>query len=80
MQRLRCHADVNAKNGAGSTPLILAARNGRNDFVSMLLENGADPDAADNDGRIAMHYASESGFTEIVKMLLMAGAKLIETG
>ena len=68
-------ADVNAKNGSGSTPLILAARNGRNDFVSLLLESGADPDAADNDGRTAMHYASESGFTEIVEMLLTAGAK-----
>ena len=55
--------------------MILAARNGRNDFVSLLLEKGADPDAADNDGRTAMHYASEAGFTEIVEMLLMAGAR-----
>ena len=55
--------------------MIIAARNGRNDFVSLLLEKGADPDAADNDGRTAMHYASEAGFTEIVEMLLMAGAK-----
>ena len=68
-------ADVDAKNGVGFTPLIVAARNGRNDFVSLLLENGADPEAVDNDGRSAMHYASEAGYTEIVEMLLTAGAK-----
>ena len=55
--------------------MIVAARNGRNDFVSLLLENGADPEAVDNDGLSAMHYASEAGYTEIVEMLLVAGAK-----
>ncbi len=66
--------DVNSENDVGSTPLILVARNDRNDFTKMPLASGADSDAADNDGYTALHYATEVCFTEIIEQLLTVGA------
>ena len=66
---------MDGKNGEGQTPLIVAARNGRNDFTAMLIENGADVNAVDNEQHSALYYASEAGLTEIVEQLLMAGAE-----
>ncbi|MDE5865064.1 MAG: ankyrin repeat domain-containing protein, partial [Lachnospiraceae bacterium] len=68
-------AEINQRTTEGQTPLIVAARNARNDFTAMLIENGADVNAVDNDQHSAMYYASEAGFTEIVEQLLMAGAE-----
>ena len=54
--------------------LIVAAREGRNDFTGMLIEMGADVNSVDNTQHSALYYASEAGYTEIVEQLLMAGA------
>ena len=59
----------------GQTPLILAARNAKNDFTAMLIESGANVNAVDNDQHSALYYASEAGYTEIVEQLLVAGAE-----
>lgn len=53
-------AEVNARSPNGSTPLMLAAREGREDLTKTLLESGADPrsknDWGDNALALAMRY------------------------
>lgn len=53
-------AEVNARSPNGSTPLMLAAREGREDLTKVLLESGADPrsknDWGDNALTLAMRY------------------------
>ena len=44
LQLLRAGADVNQKDSAGTTGLLLAARNGHAEVVQTLLDNGADVD------------------------------------
>jgi len=48
---------------------------GNNDFVALLIANEADVNAVDNSQRSALYYASEYGYTEIVEMLITAGAE-----
>ncbi len=68
-------AEIDARNENNQTPLIVAAKYGRNDFTAMLIEAGADVSAADNYEKTAMVYAAEEGYTEIVEQLLLAGAE-----
>ena len=53
-------AEVNARSPNGSTPLMLAAREGRESLTKVLLESGADPklksDWGDNALTLAMRY------------------------
>jgi ankyrin repeat protein len=48
---LEAGLDIEAKNKCGETPLFLAAKHGREDYVKELLEWGASVDAIDNRGR-----------------------------
>ena len=58
-----------------NTCLMLAAvRNNNANIVNYLLENGANLHAKDQDGRTALHYATEQGNFDIVRNLLEAGA------
>ena len=66
---------MNGSDQQGKTPLLLAAREGQNDMVAFLIENGADVNLVSNSQRSALYYATENGFTEIVEQLLMAGAE-----
>ena len=54
--------------------LLKMARVGNTDEVLMLLKMGADVNARDEDGKTALHNASQSGYTEIVRLLLDNGA------
>lgn len=54
--------------------LFWASWNGHVEIVTMLLDNGADVNAKNNDGNTALMLASKKGQTEIVSMLLAAGA------
>jgi len=65
-------ADVNARNDAGITPLILAATDTAK--LTWLLGKGADPNRRSEDGRTALHVAAQSGATDAVKLLLAAHA------
>lgn len=52
-------ADVNAAAQDGSTPLMLAAMNEKQDVVDYLLKHGAKAKATDAKGKTALDYARE---------------------
>ncbi|CAK9049732.1 Ankyrin repeat domain-containing protein 39 [Durusdinium trenchii] len=49
--------------------LIIAAQNSHSEVVRLLLEAGADKDAADTDGSTAVHTAAKYGHLEVVRLL-----------
>ena len=51
------------------TPLMFAAAEGHRDVVRFLLDNGADPRAADVDGETAAQFAYSRGFPEVAQMI-----------
>ncbi|KAH7490040.1 hypothetical protein FOMA001_g2407 [Fusarium oxysporum f. sp. matthiolae] len=54
----------------GSTPLLLASRNGHKTTVEYLLEKGASPQATDRHGRTPLSWAAGEGHSEVVGALL----------
>lgn len=58
----------------GLIPLADAARRGKNDIVTLLLENGADIDAIGPNGNPAIKWAVEKGYLKIVDILIQNGA------
>ena len=49
--------DVNHKNVAGTTPLMLAVQRGKKNYLDLLLQHGADPNEQDSKGNSAFYYA-----------------------
>ena len=67
--------DVNAPlSELQSTALHVAAIEGFNEIVMLLLANNADPNVCDHNGATAIIHACENGHSEIVKLLLQANA------
>jgi ankyrin repeat protein len=67
----------------GSTPLMIASEDGRQDVVAELLRRSANVNVLDTDGNSALIYAAmtvDRGTTEIVDRLLEAGADRTITG
>ena len=58
------------------SPLADAARRGDVDVVRSLLRGGSDVNASEGDGMTALHWAAETGRTEIAEILIYAGANL----
>ncbi len=74
------HADANALDHAGRTPLCYAAQNGDTTTISFLLRAGADP-KFDKSDRPVTNYAAINGKTGALKTLLGNGADIVgETG
>ena len=66
--------DVNQKDCIGNTPLLLAAKNGHNGVVEILLgRDDIGPDKPDMLGRTPLWLAARNGHEEMVKMLLGRG-------
>ena len=61
-------ADVDHRNESGSTPLMLAAYNGKIEVARMLLDAGADPTVKNQHGYTALDYARERNHPEIARM------------
>lgn len=67
---IKAGADVNAKGTAeGFTPLMMAAGLDQLKTVQILLDNGANKEAVDQDNDKAIDHARRAGLTEIVKVL-----------
>ncbi|KAK1566077.1 ankyrin repeat-containing domain protein, partial [Colletotrichum navitas] len=74
--------DINARDDTGRTPLLEAVRAGEGTLVSVLLQHGADPDAADNQGWTPLSTVIDrdisayqrSNSLELVRLLLENGA------
>jgi ankyrin repeat protein len=65
-----CHANVEAKNNKGYTPIIYASQNGHLDIVKYLYEEcNANVEAKDNYGNTPIMFASKNGHLEVVKYL-----------
>ncbi len=78
-------ADVNARDAFGWTPLHCAASENNSEVARILLENGADPNAAAakcrfpllyTEGKTPLHYAASRGHKEVVELLVRAGANI----
>jgi len=55
------------------TPLLIAAANGHDKVVEILLQNGADVKATDERFCTALHHAAQRGHSKIIEMLLKSG-------
>jgi len=65
--------DIDVRNHAGETPLMMAALKAEVDAAGALVAHGA---AVQKDGWSPLHYAATGGSAAIVKMLLSKGAVL----
>ena len=72
---LEAGADVNADDLLAGLPLMVAARLGDVEKVSLLIEHGADINVIDVSGT-ALHAAVGSGSVEIIELLVAAGADI----
>ncbi|KFV61106.1 Ankyrin repeat and protein kinase domain-containing protein 1, partial [Dryobates pubescens] len=71
---LGCKADVNRRALCGYTPLVLAVQRRSPELCSALLERGADPNVADDEGWTPLHFAAQSGDDRL--LLASQGADL----
>jgi hypothetical protein len=67
--------DINARDAAGRTPLMLAILHGQTSVVSALLAYGADPNAADGHGTTPLQAAQAAGRPAIIAALQRYGAR-----
>lgn len=61
---------------AGTGPLLEAAREGRAEHVKLLLTQGVDIDARDEDGNTPLMLAVSAAHVEIIRLLLENGANI----
>lgn len=66
---------INQKNAGGATALHIASRQGNFEIAKILIENGADVDAVDNEGWTPLMRSSLAKSPETVNLLLLRGAK-----
>ncbi|KAL2271651.1 hypothetical protein VTJ83DRAFT_1022 [Remersonia thermophila] len=65
--------DINVADYAGNTPLQIAALNGYDDIVRLLVDAGCNLDCVNNEKDTPLLDAVENGHLEVVKILLEAG-------
>jgi ankyrin repeat protein len=71
-QFLKLGATVGARNSLGHTALHFAAASfwgERPGIVELLITHGADPEAADKDGRLPIDYARDKGYEQTSQYL-----------
>ena len=61
--------DLDEKDLNGRTSLIIACQKGHLEIARILLNSGANYALYDNAGKNAMHYAIESGYSDIVNLI-----------
>ena len=73
-EALAAGAKTETRDGDGRTPLMAAVYHNHINAAKLLIENGANVNAQDKILNSPFLYAGASGFTEIVKMCMKAGA------
>ena len=66
--------DINAKDQTGATALMLAAINGNDDVVNVLIKHKANLELKSNEGETALSFAVSNDNASIAKKLITAGA------
>jgi ankyrin repeat protein len=61
---------INARDGSGCTPLLIAAQYGHADLAAFLLKRGADGSAVDSSSDTALHWAAYKGSVPVCGLLL----------
>ena len=69
-------ADIEARDAAGATPLLIATHRNNVDAARALIDAGADVNAKDNINDSPYLYAGARGHDEILRMTLAHGADL----
>ncbi|PJZ68129.1 hypothetical protein CH373_17940 [Leptospira perolatii] len=64
---------VNSRMKDGTTPLLLAIKKGKSEFVHFLIEEGVDVNEKTSDGKSPLHIAKAAHQAKIVKLLTSAG-------
>jgi ankyrin repeat protein len=65
-------APIDVPDANGTTALIMAAEEGEEDAVKILLDHGANVDTVNKDGETAMQLAREWDNDEVVELLKQA--------
>jgi ankyrin repeat protein len=73
-QALKSGFDVESRNAAGHSLLMIACAFGQRAVAKRVMKHGADMDAVDGNGRTAAHIAIQSGRQEICEYLVACGA------
>lgn len=61
--------DLNARDGGGATPLMLASARKKKGIVQLLLAAGAKPELLDSEGRNALQYAEMGKCVQCISLL-----------
>jgi hypothetical protein len=72
-RQLDRHVDIDSRDSLGRTALMLATLRGQAEAVDLLLDNGADPNVADNRGTTPVQVARQANATAIVSALERKG-------
>lgn len=67
---LSSRADVNYKDGEGTTAIIMAVKRNNREMIKLLLEHNADVEIKDKFGNNALSYAYNNKNVEVSKILL----------
>lgn len=67
--------DIDSRDDAGRTALLLATLHDRKEAVAFLLAHGANPNAADAGGVTPLSAAIAGNHSAIIRMLKGAGAR-----
>lgn len=75
-QNLSAYYNSNLVFQHNITPLHVAAKWGKSNMVSLLLEKGANIESKTRDGLTPLHCAARSGHEQVVDMMLERGAPI----
>jgi len=68
------YVNINTRDSAGNTPLIVSCQNGHVDIAKMLVQAGADVKCSNNKGNTALHFCFAYGYEDLGKFLISKGA------
>ena len=62
--------ELNAQDGDGNTPLLIACQRCNETIVRYLIKAGADVTIQNNKGKTAMELCSERGFNSAIELMM----------